>query len=259
MRPAKLLLALAVSLGLALGGGYLFGRSLWVPVYQQVVGKQSLAQVMETYGPRARSRLAPYFERAGVAYPPSAVTLLAIKDQALLELWAEGAAGPRPVRSYRIRGLSGQAGPKLREGDRQVPEGIYRIIGFNPNSAYHLSMKLDYPNTFDLRQAEAEGRTEPGSNIFIHGKAVSIGCLAMGDPSIEELFVLAQDVGKANIGVAIAPTDPRVRALPTGLGPVWVSELYRSIDAYFAAYKHPEAAGRPAPNGPRGDEIRLWT
>jgi murein L,D-transpeptidase YafK len=74
-----------------------------------------------------------------------------------------------------MKRASGKAGPKLREGDGQVPEGIYRIDGLNPNSSYHLSLKLNYPNDFDLEQARTEGRTELGGDIFIHGKAVSIG------------------------------------------------------------------------------------
>jgi len=71
------------------------------------------------------------------------------------------------VADYRITAASGTAGPKLREGDRQVPEGIYRIVGLNPNSRYHLSMKLDYPNAFDRHQAARDGRARPGSDIFI--------------------------------------------------------------------------------------------
>ena len=74
-----------------------------------------------------------------------------------------------------------------------MPEGVYRIVALNPNSSYHLSMKLDYPTEFDLSKARAEGRTRPGSDIFIHGKAVSIGCVAVGDDAIEEIFVLVRE------------------------------------------------------------------
>ena len=81
---------------------------------------------------------------------------------------------------------------KLREGDRQVPEGLYRLIGRNPNSNYHLSMKLDYPNSYDPRHAKREGRSNPGSNIFIHGKSLSVGCLAMSGEAIEAFFVLVR-------------------------------------------------------------------
>ena len=171
MRPPRVPYALTGLLGSAMSVGNYFRRSLWVPVYRKIAGKRTLEQVVERYGPGARSRLAPYFAQAGVDYPPRAVTLLAVKDQALLELWTEAASGLRCLRSYPIRALSGRAGPKLREGDRQVPEGVYRIVGFNPNSAYHLSMKLDYPNAFDSTQAAADGRSEPGSKPSDKGVA----------------------------------------------------------------------------------------
>ena len=142
------------------------------------------------------------------------------------------------MKDYNIQAASGRLGPKLREGDRQVPEGIYKVIGLNPNSSYHLSMKLNYPNKFDLSWAQKENRTQPGSNIFIHGKALSIGCLAMGDEAIEELFVLGNDVGISNIKVIITPTDPRAGNLipPTESKP-WVKELYQDIESAFEPYK----------------------
>lgn len=88
---------------------------------------------------------------------------------------------------------SGGPGPKLREGDLQVPEGVYRLTAFNPNSSYHLSLRVDYPNAEDRAAedravARSDRRTSLGGDIFIHGKAVSIGCLAIGDPGIEELL-----------------------------------------------------------------------
>ena len=165
-------------------------RPVWVPMYQKVAGKQTVNDVIEAYQAPAQERLEPYFQRAGIAYPPRSLTLLAIKDSDQLELWASDGDAKTYIRSYPILAASGIAGPKLREGDKQVPEGIYQLEYLNPNSAFHLSMKLNYPNAFDLKYAAEEGRTEPGTNIFIHGKAVSIGCLAMGDEVIEELFVL---------------------------------------------------------------------
>jgi murein L,D-transpeptidase YafK len=74
-------------------------------------------------------------------------------------------------------------------------------------------MKLNYPNSFDLQHAGREDRTKPGSNIFIHGRTASIGCLAMGDPAIEELFVLVQKVGHEHVLVLISPHDARKRSL----------------------------------------------
>ena len=235
MNPALRTTAVIASLTLAVGA-YLFftyGRGVWMPVVQNMTGKRSVDEVISELGPAARSRLAPHFEAAGTAYPPSRVTLLAIKDSARLELWAGPETHPVHIRDYDIQALSGDPGPKLREGDRQVPEGIYRIEGLNPNSSYHLSLKLDYPNAFDRRHAAEEGRTEPGTNIFIHGKAVSIGCLAMGDEAIEELFVLAADSGRDTIEVVIAPSDPRRQALSFDGPQPWGAVLYGSIAEAF--------------------------
>lgn len=197
---------------------------------------RSLDEAIARYGAEARGRLAPHFQRAALAYPPKRLVFLAMKEEAELEVWA-GSGGGRMalLRRYPIKRLSGQAGPKLREGDRQVPEGIYRIVGFNPNSRFHLSMKLDYPNAFDRRHAEREGRSEPGSDIFIHGRAASVGCLAMGDPAIEELFVLVHDTGRSKVQVIIAPRDPRQagRLTASPALPPWTGELYRDITAAF--------------------------
>jgi hypothetical protein len=232
LRLAQVVLAIGV---LGLVGLIHYGRALWYPAYRTVAGARTVDQVVLEHGRSARGRLRPYFESSGVPYPPEAVTLMAFKEEKRLELWGLHGGRWTLIRDYPIRAASGVAGPKLREGDRQVPEGLYRIIGLNPNSSYHLSMKLDYPNAFDLRHARAEGRTQPGSDIFIHGRAVSIGCLAMGDPAIEELFVLVNDVGRDKTDVLIAPHDPRTRPLlpvPAPL-PDWTDALYASIQDHF--------------------------
>ncbi|HWL52781.1 MAG TPA: L,D-transpeptidase family protein [Chthoniobacteraceae bacterium] len=195
--------------------------------------RETIASRLKALGPKAEARLRPAFEEAGVAWPPARVVLAAFKEEKRLELYAAQKGGAlRHIRSYPILAASGRPGPKLREGDRQVPEGRYRIEYLNPNSRFHLSMKLDYPNAFDRRHAAAEGRTGLGGDIMIHGKAVSIGCLAMGDPAAEELFVLAARSGIENVEVIIAPVDFRVRALPEKLAatlPPWTRELYDDL------------------------------
>jgi hypothetical protein len=119
-----------------------------------------------------------------------------------------------------------------------VPEGIYQIIALNPNSSYHLSMQVDYPNRFDREKAAGEGRTNLGGEIFIHGKAVSIGCIAVGDEAIEELFCLVARVGAPHVKVIIAPSDlrrgPAVADLATQ--PRWVPELYARLAAELQAF-----------------------
>ena len=231
---------LLVLLVCTLLGVYFFARGLWVPVAQKFIGKKTTDEVVQLYGNRVREEIIPYFSTAKISYPPKKVTFLAMKEEKLLEVWASNTDGNYSfIRSYNIQKMSGKEGPKFLEGDRQVPEGQYKIVGLNPNSSYHLSMKLNYPNKFDLLHAKNEGRTQPGTNIFIHGKAVSIGCLAMGDKTIEELFVLSKDVGISNIKVVISPYDPRTRKLIYNekVLPKWVNELYMNIERTYAQYK----------------------
>lgn len=208
-----------------------------------LLGHRTVDDVLYSYAPYAVDQLKPYFDKAGVAYPPREVTLIGLKEEKKLEVWARSDKGKfRFIRDYGIKAASGKQGPKLRQGDKQVPEGVYRIVRLNPNSNFHLSMKLNYPNDFDLTHAEMEGRTQPGSDIFIHGKAVSAGCLAMGDLAIEELFVLAAHVGTENMSVIIAPHDPRNRPLNAkepGL-PSWTGELYERIAGEIMALAGPE-------------------
>lgn len=195
-------------------------------------GSRTVEDVVRIFGPEAIERLSPHFKRAGVDYPPRELTLLGLKAEKRLEVWAPDRRGVNKlIRTYDIQAASGMRGPKLREGDRQVPEGVYKLVMLNPNSDYHLSMKINYPNSFDRSQAEMEGRSHLGGDIFIHGKSVSAGCLAMGDLPIEELFVLVSHVGKENVKVVIAPHDPRQRPLgPAAEGmPDWVPELYQTI------------------------------
>lgn len=201
--------------------------------------KRTLAQVIDVYGLAAEKNLMSYFEAASVAYPPKSIKLLALKEERDLELWASDGKEYKLIKNFKILGASGTSGPKLREGDEQVPEGIYRILALNPNSQFHLSMKLNYPNKFDLFYANKEGRSQPGSNIFIHGSDVSIGCLAVGDNSIEELFTVVYRVGMGNVQVVIAPYDPRYKPLVAGDGNgiPWQKVLYKKIAREFEKFQ----------------------
>lgn len=192
---------------------------------------RSVEEVVTLYGDKVRKRLQPRFLFAGVDWPPRRISLVAFKDTRLLELWALNDGGWQHIKDYRVRAMSGHKGPKLLEGDRQVPEGEYRIELLNPNSAYHLSLKLDYPNAFDRQQAELDGRHNLGGDIFIHGGRVSSGCLAVGDIAAEELFVLAAMIGESNVAVLITPRDYRFRPrLPLGdADPEWVEDLHGRI------------------------------
>jgi len=190
--------------------------------------KKTVAEVIRSIGPRARADLERKFRAASAPYPPRRLVFIAYKKEKTLEIWAPGKNGKaKRALTYPVLAASGGPGPKLREGDRQVPEGIYRIIGFNPNSSFHLSLKLNYPNTFDLSMARKEKRENPGSDIFIHGKAASVGCLAMGDSAVEEIFYLTHATGARNIRVLILP-ERKIAAPPPG-APPWTESLYRKL------------------------------
>ena len=194
-------------------------------------GQWTVDDILQAYGANVTGKFNYYFTKAKVSYPPREVTFIALKQEKKLELWARDNGEFHFIRDYHILASSGVAGPKLRQGDKQVPEGIYRIEGLNPNSHYHLSMKINYPNEFDFSHAAQKGRADQGSDIFIHGKAASIGCLAMGDQAIEELFVLTAQVGAENVKVVIAPHDPRAYPLAADSEelPEWTPELYSLI------------------------------
>lgn len=203
----------------------------------QVRGPRTVADVVAKYGPAARARLAPHFTRARVSYPPKEIAILVFKRERRVAIWARSDARWRFIRDYPILAASGHAGPKLRQGDQQVPEGVYRIEHLNPNSSYHLSMKVSYPNAFDRRMAERERRTRLGGDIFIHGKNVSIGCVALGDPAIEELFTLVAQTGHSRVKVIIAPNDLRTGgAIVHPDAPQWVGQLYRTVAAALAEF-----------------------
>ena len=146
------------------------------------------------------------FTDAGLPYPPREIYLRAFKHEMELELWAREKDGPfRKVATFTITAPSGGPGPKRREGDLQVPEGCYTIEVFNPKSRFHLSLGLNYPNESDRILADRE---RPGGEIYIHGGAVSIGCLPLGDPVIEEVYLAALDTrahGQGEIPVHIFP------------------------------------------------------
>lgn len=236
----KVILIMVATSLIAIALLYKYQRAVWFPYYLQIAGKRTVSEALSEYQLSAEARLVPHFKKNGVRYPPASITLLAIKDEKTVELWVNEGSTTKYIRSYPIQAASGVLGPKLREGDRQVPEGIYQLDYLNPNSAYHLSMKLNYPNTFDQKHARLEGRIEPGTNIFIHGKAVSIGCLAMGDSAIEELFLLVTEVGRKNVNIAIAPSDPRKGPMnrKRNHNAPWVDLLYTQIAEYFERFRH---------------------
>ncbi len=173
--------------------------ALWAPRCSASAGtflsRQSKAPRFARVHARRHLEVEEHFRHVGAAWPVQNLFLRAFKRERVLEVWARGGAdrGRVLVWSFPLCAGSGGLGPKRREGDAQIPEGIYRIERFNPWSRFHLSLGLNYPNPQDRARAGADN---PGSDIFIHGDCVSIGCLAIEDDPIERLYlvsVLAHD------------------------------------------------------------------
>ncbi len=199
--------------------------------------KERLAEI----SPAALGRVIAKFASAKASWPPEEIALVAIKDEKALEVYSRPTDGAwKFVHRYRVLAASGASGPKLQRGDKQVPEGVYRISYLNPNSAYHVSLRVNYPNTFDRKMARKDGRKNLGGDIMIHGENVSAGCLAVGNASVEELFVLTAEVGMRNVKVVIAPTDFRRNAIASRpKGPEWVPTLYTEIASAMSEFKGP--------------------
>ena len=136
-----------------------------------------------------------------------------IKEDRDLELWVQEADKSWQIlKSYHIFGMSGELGPKTAEGDEQAPEGFYRVYphSMNPRSKFHLSFNIGYPNAYDRKL----GRT--GSFIMVHGDILSIGCFAMTDARIEEIYTMVNEAFKTGtqyVPVQVYPfrmTDERM-------------------------------------------------
>ena len=154
------------------------------------------------------------------------------KRERLLEVWLKAGDRYRLWETHPICAMSGDLGPKLREGDRQAPEGFYEITpsALNPASSYHLSMNIGYPNGFD----RAHGRT--GSAIMIHGDCASIGCFAMTDPVIEPIYTLVEAAlaaGQSSVSVHVFPWRPGAGepTPPTPEAAALWSQLRPALDA----------------------------
>ena len=170
------------------------GRAWWYPLYRRVVGSPTEAALLEDI-----RRRKPALQAMPIV---QSLTLIAYKAERELEVWSGG----RRLMSVPVLAASGGPGPKTRAGDRQVPEGLYPIEALNPASAFYLSLRVGYPNADDRARSQRLGVTDLGGDIYIHGKDVSIGCLAVGDDRIEDLYALVARAGVAQTRIIIAPT-----------------------------------------------------
>lgn len=121
---------------------------------------------------------------------PSPIFIRIFKEESEFEVWKQRADGHfYHLKTYPICNWSGDLGPKVKQGDKQAPEGFYRIARsqMNPNSQFYLAFNLGFPNAYD----RANKRT--GDALMVHGKCKSAGCYAMTDALIEEIYALARE------------------------------------------------------------------
>jgi murein L,D-transpeptidase YafK len=147
------------------------------------------------------------FKSAKLEYHEFNLFIRAFKKEQTLEVWVreKNQETFTLLHAYKFCTSSGTLGPKRKEGDLQIPEGIYHINHFNPQSNFHLSLGLNYPNTSDKILSDKQ---YPGGSIYIHGNCVTIGCIPITDDKIKELYILAVEArnnGQTKIPVHIYP------------------------------------------------------
>jgi murein L,D-transpeptidase YafK len=158
------------------------------------------------------------FSKQNLDYNGFHLFIRAFKNEKMLEVWIREKDKETftLLNTYEFCSSSGGLGPKRKEGDLQIPEGIYHINHFNPLSNFHLSLGVSYPNVSDKILSDPK---HPGSAIYVHGNCVTIGCIPITDDKIKELYVLAVEArsnGQKNIPIHIFPSkldEPGMRFL----------------------------------------------
>ncbi len=241
---------------------YIYGKPIWYPYYkkysykednnsveckERVIKKIVKIEEKECPPPPPKKEIKPlspieklkhHLADADFIIYPKKLTIIALKYEQKLEVWGEHKGKNIYITTYPFTAFSGHLGPKLREGDRQIPEGIYDIGYLNPNSKFHLSININYPNNFDKEMAKKENRKNLGSAIMIHGSNQTVGCIPIGDDKIDELYYLVERVGISNTKIIIAPIDFRNREVKIGKTKhTWVKKLYEKITKEMEKFK----------------------
>ena len=153
------------------------------------------------------------FEDKKLVWPAKYVYIRSFKYDSQLEIWVKNDRKDpyKLLKTYKVCALAGTLGPKRMGGDYQVPEGFYYINEFNAKSNYHLSLGINYPNISDRILSDA---INPGGDIYIHGSCVTVGCIPLTDPMIEEVYIVtahAKNQGQDFIPVHIFPIRYNVK------------------------------------------------
>lgn len=209
-----------------------FGRSIYMPILNKIKGKETVESRINNIEENVWNRLEKNLNLAGYKMDyPSEIILVAFKEEKILEVYSKDYNGIKKIKEYPFTAFSGKLGPKLQEGDKQIPEGIYKVEYLNPNSSYYLSIKVNYPNAFDKSKTKFTDFSKMGGDIFIHGKSATIGCIPIGDEAIEEVFLLSKKAMNNKIKVIISPRDFRKNPTYPKIEEInWEKELYEIIN-----------------------------
>ncbi len=170
----------------------------------------------------------------------------AFKTEGLVEAWVKNKGDEmyRLFTTYTFCSNVGLMGPKREQGDLQIPEGFYMLSKFNPESNFHLSLKVSYPNKSDSLLSGSENL---GGQIFIHGGCATIGCIPITNYSIAELYVLAvmaKDKGKEDVPIHIFPARMNYSNYKSLLENTADKELHIFWTNLKPVYQHFEQTGR---------------
>lgn len=188
-----------------------------------------------TEPPFDRSALHADLAAAGLALGDE-VHIRIYKAEMRLEVWLRG-EGPEFIhfRDFEICTFSGTLGPKLAEGDHQAPEGFYRVgvQQLNPNSRHHLAFNLGFPNAFDRQHART------GSALMVHGGCSSVGCYAMTDAGIDQIYTMVEaalGAGQGEVDVHIFPFRMTDEAMIVEAGGQW-ADYWRNLKEGFDLFE----------------------
>lgn len=209
--------------------------ALFAPGPRAALSARDIVEIRRRVTPSLKAALARRDLELGAA-----AFIRIFKEEQTLELWLARGDGFALFKAYEICAFSGDLGPKLKEGDRQAPEGFYAVgrEALNPHSSYHLSFNLGFPNAYD------RGRGRTGSHLMVHGDCLSIGCYAMTDPAIEEIYLVVEaalDAGQAAVPVHAFPFRMTAARMDEAADNPWIG-FWRNLKTGYDAF---EATSRP--------------
>lgn len=197
---------------------------LSIAVWWKPTGQATLTSGSHVIQPRQR-------EPKGQLHAGLPIYIRIFKQESELELWMRKDGAWELYSQYPICAWSGKLGPKLKEGDKQSPEGFYAVTkaSLNPNSSYHLSFNLGFPNAYDRSFART------GSFLMVHGECVSIGCYAMTNPGIEAIYRMVEaalDAGQPSVPVHVFPFRMSAENMTRHAGSEWIG-FWRGLKSAF--------------------------